>query len=77
MFSSEKPRQSMAVVAGLPRPMVNPGRPWIRTTFQLISVIPATSASIDDELALIIVSAMPTSQAAFDRFAAGRAGTSR
>jgi hypothetical protein len=37
----------MAVAAGIQRPMTNPGRPWIRTTFQLISAIPALPEASD------------------------------
>jgi hypothetical protein len=31
-------------------PTVNPGRPWIRTTFQLSATIPVASGSVDEKL---------------------------
>jgi len=37
----------LAAAADVQRPMISPGRPWIRTTFQLISAIPAPPGTID------------------------------
>ena len=33
----------------IPAPIINPGRPWIRTTYQLAATIPATPKNVDEK----------------------------